>query len=167
MNKKMFLIILILIIIGCFIFSRYNTNWITDNEFLYDKAIKYVVKETTNESYDKNKDDYKVFTDYHGFGIEERNNKKYVYMWILMESYYVEDNTLKTSEGSSMAYKFTFKNNKVIKYELPEDGSSYTNSIRKMFPSSIKNKVLNYDMDNSKLNKKVKKYYSYLNNTGI
>lgn len=172
MNKKILGVIIILvliigIIIGYFIFTKKdNTVWITDYEFLYDKAIEYIAEEITTSGHDKDKEDYMVFTDYEGFGIEEKDNKKYVYMWILSESYYVEDNTLKSSEGSSMPYKFSVENNEVVGYEIPKDGDDlYVSSIKEMFPDSIENKVLSYEMDNSNLEEKVKEYYSYLDMT--
>ena len=169
MNKKIcflffsLIIIVIGIIIGTFILTKKeNTIFITDYEFLYDKAIDYIVKQSKLKSHDKDKEDYQVFTDYEGFGIEEKDNKKIAYMWILEESYYVENNELQISEGSSMAYKFIFENNEVVDYETPEDGSYYTSSIKKMFPDNIENKVMSFGMDDTKLKEKVKEHYSYL-----
>lgn len=160
--------IIILLIIGVIgiitvkISKANKENWITDNEQLYLKATEYIEREKRKNGYDNIKQDYQVFTDYQGFGIEEKNNKKYAYMWILEETYYVEDEQIKSSEGSSMAYKFTFENNEVIDYETPKDGDLYSSSIKEMFPDSIEDKILNYHMDNSKLKEKVKEYYSYL-----
>ena len=144
-QKNTIIIILILLVIGliCMIIgiSRKNKeNWITDNEHLYSKAIEYIEKEQKEKGYDKHQQDYQVFTDYKGFGIEEKDNKKYVYMWILKETYYVKEGELKISEGSSMPYKIIFENN--------ED--------------SIENKIIAYSMGNSKIKEKVKEHYSYL-----
>ena len=171
MNRKILRVIIILvliigIIIGYFMFNKKdNTVWITDYEFLYDKAVDYIAEEITTSGYDKDKEDYMVFTDYKGFGIEEKDNKKYVYMWILSESYYVEDNTLKSSEGSAMPYRFSVENNEVVGYEIPKDGNLYASSIKEIFPDSIEDKVLSYEIDDSNLKEKVKKYYSYLDMT--
>ena len=177
MNKKicflvLFLIIVIGVIIGIFILTKNeSTNLITDKddttfikdyEFLYDKAIDYIVEQSKLESRDKDKEDYQVFTDYEGFGIEEKDNKKIAYMWILEESYYVEDNELQSGEGSSMAYKFTFKNNEVIDYQVPEDGIYYASSIKDMFPDNIEDEVISFGMDDTKLKEQVKEHYSYL-----
>ena len=167
MKKKIFICFFILIVIvlifGIFALKKVNTVWITDYEFLYDKAIDYIVQQSKLKGHDKDKEDYQVFTDYEGFGIEEKDNKKIAYMWILEESYYVENNELQTSEGSSMAYKFTFENNEVVDYEIPKDGSYYTSSIKDMFPDSIENKVMSFVMDDTKLKKQVKEHYAYLN----
>lgn len=156
------LIVIIVLIFGIFALKKDDTAWVTDNDFLYEKAIDYIVEQSKLEGYDKDKEDYQVFTDYEGFGIKEKNNKKIAYMWILEESYYVENNELQTSEGCSMAYKFTFENNEVVDYETPQDGIYYTSSIKDMFPDSIENKVMLFDMDDSKLKEQVKNHYSYL-----
>lgn len=167
MKKKIFICFFILIVIVLLIFGRFalknnETVWVTDYEFLYDKAAEYIVQQSKLESYDKDKEDYQVFIDYQGFGIEEKDNKKIAYMWILEESYYIENNELQTGEGSSMAYKFTFENNEIVDYEVPQDGIYYTSSIKDMFPDSIENKVISFEMDNTKLKEEVKKHYSYL-----
>ena len=165
MNKKVIfsLVIIFTISIGIFIFYKNDkTVWITDNDFLYDKAVTYIVNQNTVNGYDKDKNDYKVFADYNGFGIEEKGNKKYVYMWILEESYYVENNKLESSQGSSTLYKFTFVNDEVVGYETLEDGSLYTSSMKKMLPDSIENEVFSFEMSDIKLKEQVKEYYSYL-----
>lgn len=176
MNKKIGLMIFIVAIIlivsislGIIIFNKQdNTNWITDSDYLYDIAKEYIITENTAlDTGDKNEKDFKVFADYKGFGIEEKNDKKYVYMWILEESYYVRNDKLRSGSGSSMPYKFTFKNDKVVSYQVPMDGSYYASSIKDMFPDTIESKVLGYNMDDSKLKSQVKEYYSYLDSTEI
>lgn len=176
MNKKIGLMIFIVVIIlivsmslGIIIFNKQdNTNWITDSDYLYDIAKDYIIAENTAlDTGDKKEKDFKVFADYKGFGIEEKNDKKYVYMWILEESYYVRNDKLRSGSGSSMPYKFTFENDKVVSYQVPMDGGYYVSSIKKLFPNSIYNKALGYDMDDSKLKSQVKEYYSYLDSTEI
>ena len=168
MNKKRFswifiLILIIGVITGIIIINKKeNNNWITDQDFLYDKAVDYIIKQRTEEGYDKDKEDYKVFADYKGFGIEEKNNKKIAYMWIIEESYYVKNNKVESSEGSSTLYKFIFENDEVIDYENPKDGSEYTSSIKKMIPNSLENKIEEFYMEDTKIKEQVKEYYSYL-----
>lgn len=172
MKKKIGIIIFIIIIILLVVVAiatimDNKENWITNNDKLYAKAIEYIKKERKENGYNNEEQDYQVFTDYKGFGIEEKDNKKYAYMWILEESYYVKNGKLRSSEGSSMPYKFTFENDDVIDYEIPKDGTYYESSIRDMFPNSIENKVLMYNMDDSKLKTQVKEHYRYLNSTEI
>lgn len=142
-------------------------DWITDNEFLYDKAIEYLRERKYKTTYDKDKEDYQIFYDYEGFGIKEKDNQKYAYMYILEESYYVKHGKIRSSESSCMPYKFIFENNEVIGYENPKDGSEYANSIREIFPDDIENKVKRYEFKDAKLKKKVEEHYSYLESTLI
>ncbi len=180
MNKKVKIIfiisIILLVVVGLVICININLSnksnekygyWITDNEFLYDKAIEYLKQEKYRTANDKDKDDYQIFYDYEGFGIKEKDNKKYGYMYILEESYYVKHEKLRSSEKSCMPYKFIFENNEVIGYEIPQDGSEYITSIKEMFPNDIEHKVLNYNFNNIKLSKDIEKHYSYLESTLI
>lgn len=158
------LLIFILIYLYC---SKNNKNdFITDNENYYDIAVNYIKNEQLNNGYDKDKKGYNVFVNYKGFGITSDNNYKYVYMWILEESHYLDNNEVKKSESSSMAYKFTFKDNEIIKYELPKDGSEYEQSIKDLFPTKIENQVLNYMSDLS-VDDLVNKYYSEYNRINV
>ena len=156
------LIIILISIIGYFIYKNNNTVWITDHEYLYDKAIEYLNKKDTAESYDKNKEGFKIFFDYEPFGIEIKGKQKIAYMWILEEEYYMENNEIESGEGASMPYKFIFENNEVVKYEIPSDGSEYGPSIERIFPKSIEKTVMGFRIDGTKLRADVEKYYSEL-----
>ncbi len=172
---KIILIILVIILVMASIFVRIHISlvnkkygyWIDNNDFLYDKAIEYLSKEEGKKADSVNKDDYQVFYDYEGFGIKEKDNFKYAYMYILEESYYVKHEKLRSDEKSCMPYKFIFENNEVIGYEIPKDGTEYITSIKEMFPDDIENKVIKYNFNTSKLAKKVDEYYSYLESTLI
>lgn len=154
------LIIILICVIGYFIYKSNSTVWITDYEYLYDKAIEYLNEKDTAESYDKNKEGFKIFFDYEPFGIEERGNKKIAYMWILEEEHYMENNEIESGEGGSMPYKFVFENNEVIKYQIPSDGSEYGPSIKRIFPKSIEREVMRFQIDSSKLREDIEEYYS-------
>lgn len=154
------LIIILICIIGYFIHKNNSTAWITDHEYLYDKAIEYLNKKDTAESYDKNKEGFKIFFDYEPFGIEIKGKQKIAYMWILEEEHYLENNQVESGEGSSIPYKFIFENNEVVKYEVPSDGSEYGPSIEKIFPKSIEKEVMSFEMNNTKLRDDIEKYYS-------
>ena len=150
-----------LLIILLVISLQFNKiNYVKDSDYLYENAIAFL-KENNNDV-DKNKENYNIFFQYKKFGITKDKNYKYVYMWILNESFYLENNELKSGSGSSMPYKFTFKDDKVVKYEIPKDGNEYVSSIKKMFPKEVSKKILKYDY--SKLNKlneiEIDKYYN-------
>lgn len=167
MKKKilLFLIVLLSLLLILIIFiltKKPRTIWITDNEYLYTKAISYIVNEKTNENSNKDKEDFQIFTDFQGFGVEEKKKLKYAYIWILDEAYYVSDNKLVSSSSSSMLYKFMFENDEVVSYEVPKDGAEYGSSLKKMLPDSIEDLVLNFNMGDDRLKFKVNEHYSYL-----
>ena len=143
-----------------------------DDKNLYDLAVQYLINNDSNS--EKFNDAYKSFIDYSGFGIREDNQYRYAYMWILEESYYLENNKIIFSSGSSMAYKFIFNkdNDELIKYELPMDGSYYVSSIKKMFPRDIARDILSFSKSKNRpssdnLRKQVKEHFSYLEDTNI
>ncbi len=84
-KNRISIIIIILVIIGGVgvitvkFLQEKKENWITENEQLYSKAIENIKKKN---GYDNIKQD---------FGIEEQNNKKYAYMWILEETCNLEN----------------------------------------------------------------------------
>lgn len=172
MKKKVFLIttgVIALVLISYFIFNLFSdkTNFITDYDYLYDVAIDYLKANNEDDHYINN-EDYQLLISYDGFGISKDKNYKYAYMWILKESYYVKNEKLYLGSGSSMAYKFTFKDDKVLKYEIPKDGSYYASSISKIFPKKIAKKILNYNYDlKEEQIKKIKEHYSYLKSVEI
>lgn len=161
---KIALFLLIGIIIAVCIltlYKKYNKEYyITDHEYLYEQAIQYLKENDSEKS--KEKEDYQLFISYDKLGITEKEDTKYIYMWILSESYYVENKTLQSESGSSMFYKFKLENGKITGYENPKDGDLYAPSIKEMCPNVVmRNKVLNYE---SKLSNEtnIKEHYSYL-----
>ncbi|WP_281627844.1 hypothetical protein [Traorella massiliensis] len=170
MKKKQIIIFIIsfILIVGVVaIISINNTNWVEGEEYLYTKAINYVVNDVEKVSDYKDKQDYQVFTDYLMYGIEKQDTKRYVYMWILYEEYYVQDNKLILGSGASMPYKFTFENENVIKCVTAEDGSRFEPSIREMFPDDIENLPLEDSLSPLSLTPQIESYYSYLPSTEI
>ena len=159
----LFVVTSIFMITGC----NSKEKYIKNSEHLYDIAAQYLIDNDSNS--EKNNDRYKKFVDFKGFGITEDKEYRYVYMWIAEESYYVVDDKIVSGSGSSMPYKFTFelKDNKVVKYETPKDGSEYLSSIKEMCPDDIENKIINYQWKDDKLIKEVKEYYSDLKDKDI
>ena len=161
----------VLVLVGLFIIlmlvNRTNNGeeYIKGNKKLYDVAMEYLKEEEYKEYSSSKQTAYKRFYSYDGFGITENSKYKYAYMWILGESYYLDnDNKIASDSGYSMFFKFTFKDGKVKKYENPKDGGEYTKSVKKMsIDSKMSDKILKY---NSKLSneKEVKKYYEKFSN---
>lgn len=165
-KKPSFWIILIAII-SCIVVSVcFLTKQKDEEKYLYDIAIDFLKEKYTKEDSERysDKDDYQIFFDYEGFGTSKKDNNKFAYMWVLEESYYAENGEVKIGSGSSMAYKITFSEDKVINIETPKDGTYYVSSINELFPKNIANKILNYNFNNAKLKNEVNEHYSYLNN---
>lgn len=162
-------IILAIIAVVLAWFGLSQPKYLTDSDFLYDAAVQYLLD--SDNSPEKNNKDYHRFADYQGYGITEDNEYKYAYMWIFDESFYVNNKDhIKVGTGGSMPYKFFFDKttNAVVKYETPQDGTSYTSSIKKMFPSKIATEILKSSgFDDTKLMTEVKEYYNYLPDTEI
>ena len=161
-DKREILLILIVIILGIFIalnlFKNDKVIFIKDHDYLYEKAIDSLLKNDNN--IDKNKEHYKKFIAYKKFGIAEDKKNIYAYMWIVSEAYYVEDNDLKKSISDSMPYKFIFDraSEKLINYEIPEDGNQNKIKKKNMFPKIVQDEIINYD-DDSNLQEEVDAYY--------
>lgn len=165
MKKKNIVILVIFILIilcTCLVIylKKDKEYYITDNEYLYDVAVDYLYDLDSKEINEtKNVDNYKLFISYDAFGITEDKEYKYAYMWILKESYGKINNKVENLNGSSIFYKFKFKDNKVISYQIPKDGNLYKKSIKKMCPNrKICNEILNYNLKISN-DEKVKNYY--------
>ena len=165
MNKeriKDIIYVFFIVVLGIFIvlnlFKDKSVTFITGENNLYEDAVNYLIENDTNPN--KSKDNYKLFVVYDGFGIAEDEQYKYAYMWVITNSYYVDNNKLVDDTGYSMPLKFVFsKDNKIIKYETPEDGRGYSSSIKNMYPEVLHEKILNYKADESKLKEEVDLYY--------
>ena len=161
-DKKEKILILVIIALGIFIalnlFKNDKVTFIKDHDYLYEKAIDYLLK--NDDNIDKNKDNYKMFIAYKKFGIAQDKKNIYAYMWIVSESYYVENNELVTSTSDSIPHKITFDktNEKLIKDEITGEGNQRNISIKNMFPKSIQNEIIDYE-DNTNMQKQVYDYY--------
>ena len=137
-----------------------ESDEMTDEDY-YEKAAEYVRVESQKDEEDINtKPEYHKFVSYHGFGVAEEDGITYAYMWIFDMSYYKEDGKVEQGSGSSMAYKVKFDNEgEVISVENPTDGAGQQESIKKMFPEDVAEKVMTYNFDFNKFDKEVEEYY--------
>ncbi len=176
-SKKLLIIftgIFAAVIIVLLIYNKtLKVNLVNDSDYLYDEVINFIKEKEFKDNPDSINNDFNVFNSYNGFGIEKKNNYKYVYMWIYQQSYYIESEEygagLAISSGSSMPAKAIFKDNKLQDIIYPKDGSEYVSSIKEMFPGIIEYQVLNYDKDKNinklfnEVEQKKNIYYGYLN----
>lgn len=167
----LFLIVTIFVVTRIIAKNKSNEKygkWIYNNDFLYDKAINYLKKEkSSNDLASKGKEDYQTFFSYHKFGIKEKNNRKYAYMYILEESYYVKHKKLHSDGKKEMLYKFKFEGDEVVEYEATMEGKGYEKSVKELCPDDIEKKVLKFGTQNLKHNNEIEEHYSYLDSTVV
>ena len=167
-------IIFVIIILGTVYYNKnLKVNLVNDSDYLYEEVINFIREKEFKGNPDSKEKDFNVFYSYHGFGIEEKNNYKYVYLWIFNQSYYIEKEeyggSLAISSGASIPIKAIFKDNKLQDIQYPKDGNRYISSIKEMFPGIIEYQVLNFNNDKNinKLYNEVEEkkniYYDYLN----
>ena len=176
-SKKLVIILSTIFVIIVLVLIYYNKNLkvdlVNDSDYLYDEVIGFIKEKEFIENPDSKEKDFNVFYSYHPFGIEKKNNYKYVYLWIYEQSYYIEKEEygsgLAISSGSSIPVKAIFKDNKLQDVIYPKDGNQYVSSIKEMFPGIIEYQVLYFDKNKNinKLSNEVEQkkniYYDYLN----
>ncbi len=162
----------VIFILGISIYFSYQnsidkTKYITDHDYLYDIAIEYF-RNQNDDSY-QTEEDYQQLIAYQGFGVSEDDDYKYVYMHILEESFYVKNNKLYEGSGSSIPYKFIFKDDQVINYEMPKDGDENAHSMKQIFPKKVYDKIVKYDIGLLvlKVEQQKNEHYSYLKSTEV
>ena len=178
MSRKKIMIIIaivIILIITLLTFITINFNFkekiVNDKDYLYEKVEEYLISQEQTKYFLENKDsepnynvnDFKVFTDIAKLGIRETKTEIHVYVWALVESYYVQDGKLIINSGSSMPYKFIFKNYEIVDYETPVDGEDNKKSMEKIFPADLRKNLNSSLVDSNIIRSEVEEYYSYLN----
>ncbi len=158
-SKKTIAILCIgfILILGALFYYNEKTkvNLVTDSDYLYDKALEYIRNDEIKTNPDSNKKDFNAFYTYYGFGIEEKGDYKYAYMWIVSYSYYIEkEGYLESSLANFNPCKVTFKDDEVVKVKYPKSGKFYESSVIEMFPKKIANEILLFDkeIDGKKIN---------------
>ena len=172
---KIIIAIFIILIIVFLTFITINFTFkekiVNDKDYLYEKVEQYLINQEQPKYTLENKDskpnynvsDFKVFTDLAKLGIRENKYETHVYVWALVESYYVQDGNLINNSGSSMPYKFILKNDEIVDFETPLNGVDNKKSMEKIFPADLRDKLNSSLVDDNKIRNEVKEYYSYLN----
>lgn len=163
MKKKILIVALVVCLIGIILYGMYliDMNRMKNNKYLIfsnwgysyvppinlpEKEIKsaimdYIVKRGDAE---KHHPDAKTFASMRVYLIEEKEqNELYnMYVWVLEEQYYLENNEIKEDSGSSIPHKFVVENLEgkftVTDVIIPRDGSYYADDMKSIFPSSVR-----------------------------
>lgn len=137
-----------------------------DNDKLYSMAKKYLIDEEINNNSNLKVivEDVQVFSDFALLGVNQKEEETEVYIWALVESYYVENGSIK-KRGYSSPSKFIFKDDKIISVYKPGFSDSYPESIKQYFPQYIIDKFKDeIPVTTKNVDIAVSKYYSYLPN---
>lgn len=81
-----------------------------------------------------------LFADYHELG----RNSNEIYIWAYISEFYKDNGELKTGAGVSLPMVITFTEGIPANHRIPDDGSQYEKSIKRMFPVRIHDEVLNF-----------------------
>jgi len=191
MKKKIFIVALVVCLIGIILYGMYliDMNRMKNNKSLIfsnwgysyvppinlpEKEIKsaimdYIVKRGDDE---KHHPDAKTFASMRVYLIEEKEqNELYnMYVWVLEEQYYLENNEIKEDSGSSIPHKFVVENLDgkftVTDVIIPRDGSYYADDMKSIFPSSVRNDMDKIHTDgtmeelNADIQKQVEEYFN-------
>ena len=123
--------VLILVIIN---FSKHNEN----------KLERYygIIEEKIIEQEKKDLKDFKTFVVLDKYGSKEKDNKLYVYAYVLAENYYKDDDgNVIVHSGFSIPHRFEFENGEYVGYKIPQDGTYYEESLNEMYPVDIRIKM--------------------------
>lgn len=146
--------------------SRNEEYKTIDNDKLYSMAKKYLIDEEINNNSNLKVivEDVQVFSDFALLGVNQKEEETEVYIWALVESYYVENGSIK-KRGYSSPSKFIFKDDKIISVYKPGFSDSYPESIKQYFPQYIIDKFKDeIPVTTKNVDIAVSIYYSYLPN---
>lgn len=168
MGKKEILFvfcIIAVILVGVVIFAISNHNELeTDKEELYYKKIEEKISNEQKPYNDAENNKFKTFLSVKKYGYKLEEDRTYIYCWIQSESFFEnKEGKIELSRGSSIPYKFTFKDDEIINYEVPRDGGYYSESIREIFPINVWTKFEKVYEDDSLKNNiytQVEEYYN-------
>lgn len=131
------------------IFSTWGFSYAPPVDLSSDK-IEYSIKNylvTKGDNETKHYNNEKTFVSMHIYLVDEIKEKNlyYVYAWVLEEKYYLENNIIKQSSGSSIPHKFIvelYNDTYIVKnLQIPGDGSYYVKDMKKIFPYQVRNEM--------------------------
>lgn len=160
-------LLFIAIILGLALKKTKNEEYKTaDSDKLYSMAQKYLIDEEINNNSNLKVlvEDVQVFSDFALLGVNQKEAETEVYVWALVESYYVENGKIK-KRGYSSPSKFIFKDDKIISVYKPGFSDNYPESIKQYFPQYIIDKFKDeIPVTTKNVDIAVSKHYAYLTN---
>jgi hypothetical protein len=106
----------------------------------------------------QNRFSWKTRSDSYNFCVVENLNPEQVLfplsIWALCEEFIFQNGRLKTLSGSSGPVKINYPNElsfydlSRFSYEVPGDGSHYSEDIKRIFPQNVQSRIFNFNRDN-------------------
>ncbi len=150
MSRKRTITIVVLIattslLMGLYFNKRHAT------EEVYDPQLDLVIKDYLPENIISPSSGGKVFCAYDWLGSDTKNDKTYVYAWVVCSEYYLTEGKIEEGTGTSLPVVLvTVKSNsgyQINELKKPNDGTYYAQSIKNIFPKRIREKILNTNSD--------------------
>lgn len=133
-----------------------NTSLNTSTKVDFPKPIiKDYLREKISHT---SRDGGRAFCAYHIFDTEQiQNTQKFkTYLWSWCREYVLENNKFVAAAGSSFPVVVTLQKNQqsyqVISHDSPRDGGLYSEDVRKMFPSTVRDKIFGFHNANPENN---------------
>lgn len=105
-----------------------------------DVVARFIVQTQGSGSHDR-----QVFVSYEVLGEEVQGNLRNLYVWALIEEYYIEEQKLTQGSGSNLPIKIVEEsiNNEWVpkSYKIPGDGNKYTKDVKEIFPQEAQDKI--------------------------
>ncbi len=161
MKKLLFLLltILILVLVGIFIYLTYQPREKKISDSPQDNNIaeiipvdKKIVNYLENSVLEPNFEG-KVFADYYEIGLKEKE----LFVWAYISEYYKEESELKQGTARSGPLKLILNSDGSIKNHWePRPGEEYAQSIKENFPQEFSRVALNFQTQNKEILKNLK-----------
>lgn len=136
--------IVIFVLLLAVLFIRFNFG--LKNSF-NSLEITKIDEKTISEYLNTKTDDILAATDgrvYSSFTILG-TDKDRIYLWLLKEEYIKKDNDITLQSGVSLPVVLYIKNDsnkiEIISHKIPADGAEHEETMRKLFPRNIRNKI--------------------------
>ncbi len=151
-------LLVILVIVAVVI--NYNIKSNKEAEEYYKVIGEKIIEE-------ENRNDLKEFKTFYTldkYGIRKEENKVYLYAYVIVENYYINDDGKVTSDsGYAIPHRFEFENGEYVGATIPKDGTYYESSLKEMYPLTVRMKMDFFKNDeklNNNIKQQVEEFYS-------
>lgn len=117
---------------------------------LNDEYLTLAIKDylMNEESLSKKYENEHSFVSMHTYLIEEKEDRYYVYAWIVLENYYLDNNEIKLNSAYSIPHRFIVNENYlVLASDYPRDGIYYPIDMEELFPKQVRNDMDHFHYD--------------------